>query len=260
MLIIPILFSKSKPCKDLNTVINKIDKNEITNNVPFSEINITTLFSQMSQARSDRYVNATKDAFTALHLYQLNGDIGAKLWVPLQHCEVVLRNIIDKALCKAFSGEWMGNIAFHRLIKQHKRTALETSISKYTDGETGVVNRNKVVADLPLSFWEEILSPKFIPLVWKKYTDDIFSDRDKNQDVDQFINSLYQQIKRIRQLRNRIAHHEPIFPRKIDSDWAALTNVIKCCSCEFHRLALSYQASIYQTSREISGLLMRKNQ
>lgn len=87
------------------------------------------------------------------------------------------------------------------------------------------MNRNKVVADFPLSFWEEILSPKFMSSVCIKHIDDIFPNRDKRQDVKQFINKINKQIKRILQLRNRIAHHKSIFPRKIGQDWIALINV-----------------------------------
>lgn len=80
------------------------------------------------------------------------------------------------------------------------------------------MNRNKVVADFPLSFWEEILSPKFMSSVCIKHIDDIFPNRDKRQDVKQFIDNPHDQIKWIRQLRNRIAHLTSIFPRKIGQD------------------------------------------
>lgn len=225
---------------------------------PSHDIDIETLFLKMSKARSDRYLNAAKSHSKALKLYQLNGQIGAMFWVPLQHFEIVLRNTIDRILCLGFSGEWIGNIAFHRLLKKHRRDDLEKSIKKYTNNQTKEINRNKVVADLSFSFWEDMLLPKFIPIIWQQHLDQAVPHR-KEQDVGVFISSLHQQTKRVRNLRNRIAHHEPIFPRKLNLDWAAVMEPIKSFSEEFYKLIIVYQQPIKDAVKELDQLLNQES-
>lgn len=222
------------------------------------ESTIDALFLQMSKARSARYLQATQDKFTALNLYQLNGQVGAQLWVPLQHFEIILRNTIDGALSMAYGEQWMSNIAFLRTIKQHKRQKLQTLIDKHTTIDTQSFDRNKIIAELEFSFWEEMLSPKMMPHIWDKYGNDIFVRQDTNVSLHDFINNLYNNIKRIRRLRNRIAHHEPIFPRRLDKDWQAISEVIWHCSLEFYELTMPHQTPIIVTYQAISQMLKRQ--
>ena len=37
---------------------------------------------------------------------------------------------------------------------------------------------------------------------------------------------IYNDLEKIRKLRNRIAHHEPIFRRKLDEDYKAIIKII----------------------------------
>lgn len=65
---------------------------------------------------------------------ELNAKLGASLWTAIHYYEVVLRNLVDKALSQSFSENWVENAAFLSMIKQQKCAAIETVV-KYCTNE-----------------------------------------------------------------------------------------------------------------------------
>ncbi|MFC0820029.1 Abi family protein [Moraxella marmotae] len=170
---------------------------------------IQKIFEYLTPARSGRYLHSIPDPVNAFKLYELNSKLCGTFWVSIQWYEVILRNLIDKALSQAYSANWLEERSFLFTLKQQKQQSIEKA--KKFASKNGQHHKNDVIASLSLSVWLEILSPKFLNQVWLKCIDDTFINRPKNQEVADFIKELSKRSHQILKLRNRIAHHEPIY-------------------------------------------------
>lgn len=78
---------------------------------------IQKIFGYLSVSRTQKYLNNTAAPADAFALYELNAKLGASLWTAIQYYEVVLRNLVDRALPQSFSENWVENAAFLSMIK-----------------------------------------------------------------------------------------------------------------------------------------------
>ncbi|OOR87483.1 hypothetical protein B0181_10290 [Moraxella caviae] len=210
----------------------------------------------MSVERSQPYIKNTQTLKSALELYKKNSELCALCWTPIQHCEVVLRNMIDKALVVAYGENWLVQTVFLNTLKEYKRHKIDTSIKKFMRKNKSLeFNRNQVVADLELSFWQEITSKKYLNRVWVKAIDAVFPNRPKNLSVEVFIKELYANIEIVRRLRNRIAHHEPIYYKNINKAIKAIVFILQAASSEFLELTNPCFQPIQDKMSDINHLL-----
>lgn len=86
---------------------------------------IQKIFGYLSVSRTQKYLNNTATPADTFALYELNAKLGASLWTAMHYYEVVLRNLVDRALSQSFSENWVENAAFLSMIKQQKRAAIE---------------------------------------------------------------------------------------------------------------------------------------
>src|SRR5438309_9634692 len=70
-----------------------------------------------------------------------------------------------------------------------------------------MVTVSDVVASLTLGFWADILHYEMYDQMWRECTHKAFPNRPKGTRR----GSIAPAIKRLKNLRNRVAHHEPIF-------------------------------------------------
>lgn len=64
---------------------------------------LNKIFEYLSSNRMNRYLKSATTETRAFELYELNSELGAKLWPAIQYYEIVLRNLVDKALSQTFS-------------------------------------------------------------------------------------------------------------------------------------------------------------
>ncbi|MDR2883842.1 MAG: hypothetical protein LBV09_01895 [Deferribacteraceae bacterium] len=177
----------------------------------------------MSNGRMRTYeiiaYNTQKDP---VDLYLLNTEASASFHFPLNICEVLLRNVIDRILSAKFTENWHTNPQFHRMIDKYHRDKLSSSIDKYA-------NKGDVITNLSLSFWVNLLSPKYAN-IWKNCFYSSFLEykavNPRSNNPENALNAVYNQLKRINKLRNRIAHYEPIINKNIAVEYKQMLNVI----------------------------------
>lgn len=212
----------------------------------------------LSSNRMDRYLKSATTETRAFELYELNSKLSAKLWPAIQYYEVVLRNIVDKALSQTFSENWIENESFLFALKVQKQNSIKSTIKSCTR-ENKSFTKNDVIADLSLSIWLEVVSRKFLDQVWNKCIDDIFPHRPHGQSVECFIQELEERFKYIKTLRNRIAHHEPIYHLNIQNGIDAITFFLKATAPELLPVVNSHFQPSQDTKYKIKVVTKRNN-
>jgi hypothetical protein len=174
--------------------------------------------SRLSTARLASYMSVTgADLSNALELYIWNSRIAAAFLALLGDVEVVIRNAWHEQLIRlstSLNGSdfWFDNQfgllrensvqhiedAYKRILRQQRRPAA-----------------NQLVAELNFGFWRFLVAKQYRTTLWPLAGKYAFPNIDPSQ-----IQELSTVMGRLHDLRNRIAHHEPIHMRNLDKDFA----------------------------------------
>lgn len=169
----------------------------------------------LSQPRHAVYLAASKgDPRLALDLYEWNAEISAALMRDIAHVEVGLRNAYDRALSARWSGppHWTiaGIPAFTPLWRTRRGRRVDVnlrtreSLLRAVDSAGGTAAPpGKVVAELMFGFWRFLSSSAHEKTLWVPALHRAFTPGTDRRDVDR-------PIGRLHDLRNRVAHHEPL--------------------------------------------------
>ncbi len=166
----------------------------------------------LSKPRISRFfIAAQRDKEKALRIYKLNIELSQTLFGLLGIFEVTIRNFIDQHYKNRFDEyEWLraqcgqGGIFSHPSFAKYgfeTRTKILTTIAKLGNQYT----HDRLVAELSFGFWNYMFAPIQF-LVGGQGLHKIYVNRTKGTNQKQIFNEL----DKIRSLRNRIAHHEPL--------------------------------------------------
>ena len=134
----------------------------------------------------------------------------------VQFCEVAVRNGAVDALERTFGENWHLNRGFYRTLPRlHGRYQPSDDIATCA---SRLPTAGKVVADLKFAFWQYLFVKGQDERMWNTQMAIAFPDRDPSLSVAQARAQMHGDIEKVRFLRNRIAHHEPIFSRRLDED------------------------------------------
>lgn len=166
--------------------------------------------SLISKERFARYLAASDgDEARAVSLYCWNMRVAQSLYVYLQCWEVALRNRFNGFLSWKYNASWPYDDArfVRNLTNDDKRRLSETKSRQERDRRVSPVSTPAIVADLSAGFWVSLLSKRYdIPYVWRHNIRRVFPH---DQTLDR--QAAWAKCDRILTLRNRVAHHEPIY-------------------------------------------------
>lgn len=150
------------------------------------------------------------DSAQAIRLYSWNVEASAAFLGAYAVLEVGIRNSMhDQLTAHAGQPNWWDAIA----LRDTERDAIDDAID-YLDRRAGAGNwtPGHLVAELKTSFWEGLLVNKNHALLWVPALIRAFPHSiDRRSD-------LRLRLERLRLLRNRAAHHEPIHARDLMID------------------------------------------
>ena len=180
----------------------------------------------LSQPRFSRYLaSAAGDETHAIELYQWNALIAQSLYVYLQCWEITFRNKADAFLrWKYTTNAWPYNTnrAVRNLARDEQRRLQEAIIRQERKRKHGPVSTDAIVADLSAGFWVALLSESYkTPYAWRYNLQRIFPN---DSQLDQ--RTAHETSGRILNLRNRIAHHEPIYDLALSQTYAELQRLV----------------------------------
>ena len=192
--------------------------------MPFTRDEIQSLPNILSAPRFATYLaekGGAKDA--ALELYKWNLELSAAFIVPLQICEVSVRNSITSALEKTYGHNWPWEKSFEISLRDPPRSY---SPRKNLRALRALPTAGKIVAELKFVFWEKMLTHGHDGAIWNPHFRTVFPNSDPTKNV-QFLRAEgHDTLFKIRDLRNRIAHHEPIFRRNIQEEYDRIKKMI----------------------------------
>ena len=84
----------------------------------------------------------------------------------------------------------------------------------------------KIVAELKFVFWEKMLTHGHDGAIWNAHFRTVFPNTDNAKTVQLLRLEGHDSLSKIRDFRNRIAHHEPIFRRNIQEEYERIRKVV----------------------------------
>lgn len=192
--------------------------------MPFTHDEIHHLPTVLSAPRFATYLaekNGDKEA--ALALYHWNLQLSSAFFVPLQICEVSVRNSIVTAIEGTYGANWPWERGFEISLRNPPR-----SYSPRRDlvGLRHLPTSGKIVAELKFVFWEKMFTHGHDSAIWNAHFRTAFPNADPNGTIQALRREGNNALFKIRDLRNRIAHHEPIFRRNIQEEYDRIKKVI----------------------------------
>ena len=183
---------------------------------------LETLREAISPERFKTYLKRASGAHKyAMQMYTWNIALGSAFHGPLQALEVTLRNAAHGQLVSRYGDLWFYNPNLLKRSQQNsvKRAANELNRQK-KQGTAG-----QVVAELNFGFWVALFAKGYEERLWRPDLHRLFTPQPHRSE-------LYDQLDRLRTLRNRVAHHEPILQRDLRTDHEKVLWILEMLSPE----------------------------
>jgi len=180
----------------------------------------------ISTPRLVTYVRATTTQDEALRLYTWNIEAAAAMWGPFHVLEISLRNIIHAQFVLKFDKDdwWSHPMVSLTDFRVNKIRKADNDAQSTANLHQRSAIPDDVVAALPFVFWESLLTKvgkqQYETKFWQPFLHNAFPHfTGQRKDVQQ-------KVERLSRLRNRIAHHEPIFHRHLQADHESLLGIL----------------------------------
>jgi len=176
----------------------------------------------MSPERLGSYEQYMGTPDGAVELYEWNLAISAAMFETLGAMEVILRNAFHRELAARHleRGRWLDGKGRQDIATARERA---TGWGKQPELE------GKVLAELSFGFWRYLVAKRYQTTAWPALQNTFVlhpaapsAPRAEIED----------RMQRIHVLRNRIAHHEPVFRRNLNHDYADMLTLVTWISTE----------------------------
>lgn len=194
-----------------STSNNITSKALMVNQFSYPATLITALETSLSQDRLQSYLSAAGgDQTKALQLYIWNTQLSAALYQPLQGLEITLRNAFHRQLLLTYGNDWYDQIP---------QILSDKSNDNITKAKNDITSRGKsatpsrIIAELSFGFWVSLLgygrkgNNNYEMKLWRPALYKAFPNKPAKGFNRKLANK---EFTRIKELRNRVAHHEPI--------------------------------------------------
>lgn len=181
-----------------------------------------------SSKRMQKYVVACGgDTRRAMTLYRYNLKLSQEMFTLISCFEVVLRNRIDKEMVAHLGNNWLrdlvmpgGNFYNDRSVEKTKKIITNA----YNElNNSGKYSHSKLLAAMEFGVWKYLYSNAHYRLTGRVLLK-AFPNKPRSSALAQYDNNyIFHELNFINNIRNRIAHHEPICfgnPIGIDTDYA----------------------------------------
>ncbi len=175
---------------------------------------IRALSTAISKERFATYLGIAKgDRRRALQLYAHNAALGSAFHGPLQALEITLRNAVHDVMTSTSGMRWFDSSQ----LDQPQQDAVTKAKGKLGSG-IGPHDPGRIVAELSFGFWVALFAKRY-EILWRTALYSRFNPAPQRR-------QLHRELNRLLMLRNRIAHHEPILRRNLQSQHDAILWVL----------------------------------
>lgn len=183
-------------------------------------MNNIIIIELLSIERISTYQNLCDNDDIALTLYDWNIKLSESLYTPLNYFEIILRNACNKELTKEKGKLWYLNNTlmsganpikggyakteiqrtYKKLIGYGKKYRKETKIES--------INQSDIISNLKFGFWTNLFVYNYFNQFWNPCLKYIFVGHKRK--------NVWKKLIKIRELRNRIFHHENIIKSNLN--------------------------------------------
>lgn len=148
-----------------------------------------------------------------------------RIYAPLHTCEVIVRNAVAEALLQRHGPLWSWQEGFRASLpggaaRYNARDELLRAASRHASTAA-------VIASLRFAFWQHLFTQRFDQTLWATTLKDVFPGAEPAMPRHLLRARMHADLEQIRQLRNRIAHHEPIFARDLALDLVTIGRIVQ---------------------------------
>ncbi len=161
----------------------------------------------------------------AISLYAWNATLAAALLTPIHICEVVVRNAVADALVAVYGPRWPWDRRFALSLPDNRgHYSPRRDLCKVSSEQSST---GKVIPELKFAFWEAMFTARHDVRLWDAHLFRVFPAHETSETVQSLRKRIYSDLGAVRNLRNRIAHHEPIFKRNLPLDLQRLVALVR---------------------------------
>src|SRR5690606_26874138 len=166
----------------------------------------------INPTRLNRYLKAcSNDTRKAMTWYRKNLKLSQEIFTIISCFELALRNSIDRHYKNVHGADWLRNAAAVGGFFDNNGCYLtQTNINAVIARLNRKYTHSKLVAELGFGFWRYMFAPRQFSAAGRSLLG-IFQSKPRSTPKMQY-NHIYmfRQLVHINNLRNRIAHHEPV--------------------------------------------------
>lgn len=196
-----------------------------------TEQTINAVKAALSPQRMATYEAAAQPASptdpAALNLYAWHAQVSAGLLAPLHICEVVTRNAVSEALEAIYGPRWPWSAGFEQSLPIPKLPYLYNPRRDLQNVRGRFQTTGKVIPELKFVFWQKLFTGRYDSRLWTPHLMRLFPGLSAAKTVAQHRSDIYADLDQLRELRNRIAHHEPIFRRNLADDFQRAIRLVE---------------------------------
>lgn len=193
-------------------------------------MNTQNIISSISRPRISTYEAAcpqnAEKSDNALTLYAWNARVSAAMLAPLHLCEVVTRNAVSDALESVYGARWPWSSGFEQSLPSSRGGGYDPSRDLF-NARRRQTSTGKVIPELKFVFWQKLFTSRFQQRIWTPHIKGVFPNLPANKTEVECRTIIYDELESIRKLRNRIAHHEPIFSRNLLGDYTRICSLVQ---------------------------------
>lgn len=183
-----------------------------------------SILNTLSPERMQTYEKAAGSAAEALRLYLWNIEVSGAFWMPLHLCEVVIRNAVSAAIANAYqTPDWIKSRQFLRSLPTAARDQITRALPKSNQAPAST---SMVIPELKFIFWQKMFTERHDDKIWNSQIWAVFPNIETKKPAHCLRQEFYSDLDSVRRLRNRIAHHEPIFQQDLADDLERLIRLV----------------------------------
>ncbi len=167
-----------------------------------------SLTELISSTRLDGYLGKNSNSLESIILrYNFNIEISKCFYTPLHLLEVAIRNNLSIELGKYLGDQqWLMNYDSHCIFHKREQKKISLALAKVQE-KNRPLEMGRIIAELNFGFWCNLYDRPYMEFQKKTIKNQYPYASRKQRNIFNLKNSLY----RIRLLRNRIFHYEPIW-------------------------------------------------
>ena len=202
---------------------------------------LSSVAERITPERLSSYLAACADDLDeAMLLYDWNSRVSGALHEDIGRFEVVFRNALDRALreygqAQGWTTEWYDRTELFpgkkgrttsNQINKAKRQAVHLLDNGRGRDADGNILPGKIVAELTFGFWRYLCARRYLTSMWVPALAAAFEHHPETDNAARVLADVEDRVQRVHFLRNRVAHHEPLHQRHLQSDLDAISDVV----------------------------------